>query len=199
MLLRRALPWIPALGVLAGCADLSYRNLQLGQSRTHYDGALPVDSSRRTDLGLCQYRKNVLGDVEAVVVLLSSDRRIAVKIRATSTRRNYGLHTESRYQLTGELDRRLYGTEDTGPIDTLRSVAHTLSERQSDALAREAHEFIAAGLARLLARWPGVSDVGIEGVRLEEFADKGPPGGAARIGVGADGILRFEYEQTIAR
>jgi hypothetical protein len=183
----------------SGCADLNYRSLELGQTREKYDGALPSESSRRTDLGLCQYSKNALGDAEAIVALLSSDRRIAARIRAQSVRRDYGFRVESDYRLEGEVDPKLYNTEQTGPIDTLRAIVHALAEHPGEKLANDAYAFIGGGLARLLLRWPGVEEIGIAKARLDEFLELAPAGGAAQISVDEAGRLRFSYSQSAAR
>lgn len=182
-----------------GCTDFSYRSLQLGQSREKYDGALPTESSRRTDLGLCQYSKGPMGRTDAIVLMLSNDRRISAKIQAYALKRELGFKTESGFRLVGELDPKLYGTQGTGPVDTLRAVAISLLEYQGEALATQAYRFVAAGLVRLLERWPGLEELGIPVEQLEEVIDFAPGGGTSRIASDDNGVLRFEYEQGTTR
>lgn len=178
-----------------GCADWSYRQIRLGQSSEDYARILPPETSRRTALGLCHLSSDGFGRTEAFVVLLTSDRRVAGKLRARHYQRDWGLRVDRGFWLEGELDPELYGVQSTGPLDTLRAIAGELTDYRGEKLALDAHAWVAAGLVRLIQRWPGVRDVGVSSQRLSELFERVPGGGVARIEVDENGIYRLEYKQ----
>ncbi len=180
---------------LTGCADWSYRQIQLGQSSEDYERVLPAETSRRTALGLCHLSRDAFGRTEAFVVLLTSDRRVAGKLRARHCERNWGFKVERGFQLEGELDPELYGVPSAGPLDTLRAIAADLTDYRGERLALDAHAWVAAGLVRLMQRWPGVEEVGVASQRLSELFELVPGGGVARIEVDEQGVYRLEYKQ----
>jgi hypothetical protein len=179
----------------AGCAQWSYSQIELGQEPQDYERAFPAESARRTHLGLCSLCEDAFGRTDAVVVLLTHDRRVAGKIHATRFLRDYGLKTDEGFLLQGELDPRLAELQATGPIDTLRVIATDLAEYQGEKLAMEAHAWVAGGLVRLIQCWPHVNEVGIAAARLTELFELVPGGGAARIAVDPAGIYQFEYRK----
>jgi hypothetical protein len=184
-----------ALLFLTGCADWAYRQIQLGQSAEEYERVLPAETSRRTAVGLCHLSSDRFGRTDAFVVLLTGDRRVAGKLRARHYERDWGLKVDRGFWLEGELDPELYGVQSTGPLDTLRAIAGELTDYRGEKLALDAHAWVAAGLVRLMQRWPGVEDVGVSSQRLSELFELVPGGGAARLEVNEHGIYRLEYKQ----
>jgi hypothetical protein len=181
---------------LTGCADWSYRKIQLGQAPQDYGRVLPAETSRRTALGLCHLSGETWGQTEAIVVLLTSDRRVAGKLRARYLLSRWGLGPgEPGYQLEGELDPELYGIQGAGPLDALRAIASELIDYRGEKLALEAHAWIAVGLTRLMQRWPGVAETSAVTERLREALEMVPGGGAARIEVDERGVYHVEYRQ----
>ena len=179
----------------AACAQWSYDRVKLGQEPRDYERAFPSESARRTHLGLCSLCEDAFGRTDAVVVLLTHDRRVAGKVHATRFVRDYGFKTDEGFLLRGELDPQLAELQATGPIDTLRVIAADLAEYQGERLAMEAHAWVAGGLVRLIQCWPHVNDVGIAAARLTELFELVPGGGEARIAVDPAGIYQFEYRK----
>lgn len=184
---------------IVGCADATYDMIRLGQQPQEYERILPADRSRRTHLGLCYLDSDIGGRTDAIVVLLTADRRVAARIQSTCFERDWGFKVDRGFRLRGELDPRLYDLHAAGPIDTLRAIAGDLSNYQGEKLASDAYAWVAAGLVRLMQCWPNVSDVGVETHRLTDLFERVAGGGAARIAVDARGVYRFEYEQGITR
>lgn len=184
---------------IAGCADATYDMIRLGQQPHEYERILPADLSRRTHLGLCHLDSDGRGRTDAVVVLLTSDRRVAAKIQATCFERDWGFKVDRGFRLRGELDPHLYDLHAAGPIDTLRAIAGDLSNYQGEKLASDAYAWVAAGLVRLMQGWPNVTDVGVETPRLTDLLERVAGGGEARIAVDVRGVYRFEYEQGVTR
>ena len=182
--------------LLAGCATWSYERIQLGQSPKDYARVLPAETSRKTALGLCHLSQDKLGHTDALVVLLTSDRRVAAKLWARYLERDSWLGSAQRgFRLVGELDPELYGVAGSGPLDTLRAIAAELTDYQGEKLALDAHAWVAAGLIRLMQRWPEVRDVGVSSQRLDGLFDRVPGGGTARLEIDDRGIYHLEYEQ----
>lgn len=197
--LVRILPmWIASLAA-TGCVDMYYRRIELGQSKQQYERILPAAQSRRTDLGVAFLASDWTGRTEAIVVLASRDRRAAGKLRATHFEHNYGFKTETGFRLQGEIDPSLADLKSTGPLDTLRVVLQQLESYRGEKAATDAHEWLAAGLVRLLERWPHMSDrlgpVPTRSSRLEQV----PAGGTASISIDRRGVFRFEYRQAVVR
>jgi hypothetical protein len=192
----RALLAGTALLMLAGCADTTYNQLGLGQERRDFDRIMPRDSTRSTDLGMAYLAHDSgRGRTDAIVVLLTRDRRIAAKIQASYFERNLLVRVDKGFLLRGEVDPRLAELDASGPIDTLRVIVIDLLDYQGERLATEAHALVAAGLVRLMQAWPNVSDIGIDTTRLNELFERVPGGGTANIAVREDGVYRFEYRQ----
>lgn len=182
-----------------GCADWSYRRIQLGQQLGEYQRAFPEARSRRTDSTLCCLEQDVTGRTDAVVVLLTRDRQVSGKLHATHFERNYGFRVETGYLLRGELDPELTQLRATGPVDTLRAIADELTSSTGDKLVKEAHGWVAAGIVRLVQRWPHVGDQGPAFPRLTDMLERVPGGGTARITVNERGAYVLEYRQGTTR
>jgi hypothetical protein len=185
---------------LTGCTNWSYRQIQLGQSPKDYERVLPAETSRKTALGLCHLSEDRFGHQDALVVLLANDRRVAGKLWARHFGRKWRLGGAERgFRLVGELDPELYGVAGSGPLDTLRAIAGELTDYRGEKLAVDAHTWVAAGLVRLMQRWPGVRDTGVASQRLDELLDLVPGGGTARLEIDERGIYHLEYEQGRTR
>lgn len=178
-----------------GCVGLSYDRLSLGAARNEYETAFPEEAARRSDKTVAYFEKSPLGEVEAVVVLISADRRVAGKLRVSAREPSSSFQPAStRVQLIGEIDPRLAGYERVGPIDTLRAIAADLADNPADALTRDAHGWVSAALVRLLQRWPSVEDEGPAITQVQDYLDRVPAGGIATLTSDERGVFRVAYE-----
>ena len=182
-----------------GCADWSYNQIALRQQLRDYERVFPEGQSRRTETTVCYCEQNVAGRTDAVVVLLTRDRQVCGKFQATHIERNYGLATEVSYVLRGEIDPELAHVSGSGPIDTLRVIADELTSLGGDKFARDAHAWVAAGIVRLLQRWPHPGDEGPAFPRLTDALEHVPGGGQARISVNEHGVYLVEYTHGVKR
>jgi hypothetical protein len=177
---------------LTGCASLSYDRIRLGAAPADYDNVLPSATTRRTTVGLTHWSDSPTSH-DAVVILLSDDRRVAGKLHAR--RFASGLWSQRnapRYELVCELDRSLFEVGDTSPIDVMRMILADLAEAATEPSVRDAQDTIIAGIAQCLRRWPGVEDSGMSARDAERFEDLAPPGGGLVIEL-TDNLLRFAY------
>jgi hypothetical protein len=181
----------PFLASLAGCSDWSYRQIQLGQSRQEYERVLA--DARQTTLGLCRAATDRGADT-ALLVLLTEDRRVAGKIETRSVRRDWGLMRQQQFTLRGELDPVLFQTQQAGPFDTLRLIVSQLLDYRGERVATDAHAWIAAGLIRLMQRWPHLDDGAWDTRAIADTLDRAPGGGETRLSLDGRGAYRFEYE-----
>lgn len=188
-----------AAGLIAGCAQFNYDRVQLGQTQREYQRAFPEEGSRRTAAGICYRERGMLGRTDAAVVLLTADRRVSGKLYATHTERNTWSGTQTSYRLVGELDPTLAALGGAGPVDTLRAVADELTLTEADQFAQETQAWVAAGLVRLIQRWPHIGDEGPAYTRLTETLERVPGGGAAKLTIDPRGVYILEYSQTVQR
>lgn len=192
-----------ALGLAAllqtGCADWSYDRVQLRQQVREYERLFPEGQSQRTDSTLCFFETGNLGRTDAIVLLLTRDRRVAGKLQATYVEHNYGFRVDTGYVLRGELDPALSELSATGPVDTLRAVADELTGGEADQFVRDAHGWVAAGLVRLVQRWPHAGDEGPAFPRLTAMLERVPADGTARITVDPRGVYLLEYTRGAVR
>lgn len=182
---------------VGGCAEIAYDQLRLGQAPREYDRVLPSDASRRTHLGLCYLSADGMGRTDAILVLLGPDRSLAAKIAATGFERNWGTHVERGYRVRGEIDPQRIEARGAAPLDALRQIAGDLARYDGEKLARESHAWVAAGLVRLLQRFPNVSDVGVESRRLHDLLERVGGGGRATLTIDPAGVYHFEYVQGV--
>ncbi len=182
-----------------GCIQWSYERIQIGQSPQSYDRVLPAEGTLRTELGLTYVGREQPGRTDAIVVLLTSDRRVAGKFAATRYERDWGFKKESGYRLRGELDLRMANLEAVGAIDALRALIDDMTAYQGEKRARDAYAWVAAGLVRIMQRWPGTGDASAATAKLTEALENVPGGGAAQIGVDPRGLQHFDYQQGIVR
>jgi hypothetical protein len=185
--------------LLSACTDLSFRQLQLGQTPQQYDRVLPAENTRRTDRGLCHLTTSRLGRTDAVVVVLTGDRRIAAKLHATRTERDYGWRKESGYRLEAELDLKLANLGAVGPFDAIRALLADLEPGPAEQFVKDAHGWVLAGLHRLRQRWPHLADEPAPSPELAATLDRVPAGGAAILAIDERGVLRLRYEHGKVR
>ncbi|MEP0846298.1 MAG: hypothetical protein HRF50_05685 [Phycisphaerae bacterium] len=183
-----------------GCADAYYRQFTVGQAPRDYDRILPQETSLKTDLGLCHVSRDAFGRTDALVILLTPDRRVAARFHAIDVKRTMGGTPMVRgYRLEGEIDPRLCGIESVGPLDGLRSLLTEIGGYEGVKLALDAHAWVGGGLAWMIRSWPGVSDLGISAARLDELLGRVPGGGSASLGADAQGIWNVRYEFGVVR
>lgn len=198
-----AVSWF-AVGVIAillipGCAQWNCQQLRIGQGPGEYDRILPAEQTRRTESGLASWAEDLFSDrVDATIVLLSRDRRIAGRILTTRVERA-GLRREVELSLEGEIDPRLSGFDRTAPIDILRALMSELAMFQGEQLARDAHAYTAAALSRMVGAWPGSDGPPQRISGLGEYLDKVPSGGTTTIIVDSGGVVLFRYHVVAAR
>lgn len=196
--------WLAWLGLgvpllACGCAGLTYDQIKLGQQLREFDRVFPEDRARRTESTVCFMEQSLGGQTEAVVVLITRDRRVSGKLHATHLDRQLGWTHETSYTLVGEIDPVVARLNSTGPADTLRAIADQLISIDADQSARDAHGWIAAGLVRLLQRWPHVGDEGPSFPKLPDLLERVPAGGKAQLSVDTRGAFLLEYTQSVQR
>lgn len=196
-LLRYALVAMTA-SLAGGCANWSYDRVRLGMTQSECERQLPAESLWRTELGFCHRTTDIAGRTDALVILLGRDQRVAGKLQATRYPSQQRWGPERGFLLRGEIDPVATGLEATGPVDALRAVAADLADYQGAKPALDAHALVAAGLVRLVERWPHVGPAGASFPRLAEALDVVPGGGEGLLRVDARGIYFFEYRQPIA-
>jgi len=187
---------VAVLALLAtGCADWSYARIRLGMTQRECERTLPEGVVWRTELGLCCRRDDYFGRSDALVVLVSHDQRVVGQFQATQFSPHQRLGRDVGYRLRGELDPKAAGLEATGPLDTLRAVADDLAAYRGAQAAMETHAFVAAGLVRLLERWPTGTTTVPHAAPLADMLERVPGGGVARLNVDPAGTYTLEYRQ----
>ena len=189
-----------AVFTLTGCADWTYRKIQIGQTPSEYARVLPLENSRKTALGMCSLQAGKSGRTDVIVVFLTEDRRVSAKFWARHKERNWGFgRRETKFELDGELDPKLYGSEGCGPVDTLRALISDLTEYRGEKLALDAHSWIAAGLIRLMQCWPSDRDNGVSSPLLKARLEFIPGGGTGRMEIDPKGCYQLHYHQSGGR
>ncbi|MCG3127142.1 MAG: hypothetical protein CHACPFDD_02000 [Phycisphaerae bacterium] len=183
-----------AILVLPGCASWHYARLKLGQAPDDYGRVLPAEKVRRTERGLAFLSRDWTGRIDAIVVIVADNRRVAARVHATYREQRYGFGTRVTYRLSGEIDPKLYETQDAGPTDTLKLLLSQLVATKGDKLAVESHAWIAAGLTRLLQRFPNVAEQMGEPATMLGVSERVRGGGLGTVSADSDGVLRFAYE-----
>lgn len=183
-----------AASLAGGCADLSYDRVRLGMTQRECERLLPADAVWRTELGFCHRTTDAVGRTDALVVLLGRDQCVAGKLQATChPQQRFGL--ERGFWLRGELDPLAMGLGATGPVDALRAVAADLADYQGVKPALEAHALVAAGLVRLVERWPHMGPAGANYPRLADTLEVVPGGGEGVIRIDGRGTYIIQYRQ----
>jgi hypothetical protein len=177
-----------------GCASWSYDNIQIGQAVRESQRLLPVDKTRRTDVGFCYVDQDLTGRTDAIVILLTKDLTVAGKLQASHVKRDVAWMSEEGYLLRGVIDPVAMQLNATGPVDTLRAVTDDLAQAMDDNFVREAHGWVAVGLARLIQRWPHMGiEPGGGNPGLMEMLQRVPAGGTAMVRVTPEGMYEIEY------
>ncbi len=179
---------------LTGCTQFNVDRLRVGHPLRQPGLAFPVEQTRRTDFGIAYFDTGPLDRMDAVVVYLTQDGRVAGKLHASTQRPGMGLGSEVEYQFVGDLDPTLLGLTRTGPIDTLRALAAQLLTPAHDPAITRTHHQVAAGIARLIDQWPNARPPAAASA-LDAYRTV-PDGGTASITVHSDGVMKVGYEAT---
>ncbi len=181
-----------ALLASAGCADWRYDEIRLRAVPREYATILAADRTRQTPLGLAHLDQRSAERPEALLVVLSNDRRVAGKLQVRRSRRMTLSGAREIYQLRGEIDAALIGAAEAGPVDALRLLLSELERLPREPLPRNVYGSIAAGLVRLLDRWPGATAPEVDRDALDEWLCEINPEGQADIST-TQGVIRIHY------
>jgi hypothetical protein len=181
------------LPLMGGCIDWSYRHVALGHGPADYARVLPEHDTRRTPQGTCYLGTTREGRTDAIVLQWGDDRRVFGKWQATHVTRA-GLAREPGYRLRGSFDPVRAGMDQAGPLDVLRATLADLGDAHEDALVRDAHAWVAIGVARLLEDGEiELDDDELTGEAQARAADV-PGGGRGEMRVEEGGAMHFAYE-----
>lgn len=181
-----------ALLASAGCADWRYDEIRLRAAPREYATILAAQRTRQTPLGLAHLDRRSADRPEALLVVLSGDRRVAGKLQVLRSRRMTISGTRDVYELRGDLDAALIGAAEAGPVDALRLLLSELEILPREPLPRTVYGSIAAGLVRLLDRWPAATAPEVDRDALDEWLCEINPEGQADISTN-DGVVRIRY------
>lgn len=179
---------------LAGCMDMTYDRIELGQGSREYDRALPAEHSRRTSVGLVAMKEDLGPRTDAVLINIATDRRVAGKWQVTYVEKMVWFEQRTGLRLRGEYDPRLAGITQAGPLDAVRTVYADLMRPTDDPFASEAHGWIAAGLVRMAERWPGFAIGADPTGAAADALGQIPAGGKIDIKVDEEGVFHFHYQ-----
>lgn len=196
---RAAVAWSLLLACAAGCADLSYEGIRLGMRQAECSRQFEAEAVERTELGLCALRRDLTGRTDALVVLLSPDGVVAGKLQATFIPQEPRWGRPAAFRLRGQLDPKASALGATGPVDSLRAVLEDLAGYRGSRAAMQAYAWVAAGLIRMLERWPHMGELASAYPHLIDALEQVPGGGESRVRVDRQGIYWFEYEQGALR
>jgi hypothetical protein len=187
------------LVALGGCTSMTYDRVQIGLTQAQCQQLLDQEIFRSCELGYSGFEQDRTGRADALVILLGRDNVVAGKLQATlagpgSFVRGPKIAAGAAvtFQARGEVDLERLSLQGVGPLDALRAVLAELVQRQSLESAGAARELVAAGLVRLLERWPHLNTA----AQFPDLADtlqRVPAGGEARIGINPQGLFCFEY------
>jgi len=194
---RRIFACAPVLLLIqAGCAGWSYDLVQIGMRQDQCRGKLAEDTFRRTDLGYCYFREQP-EQVEAVVILIGRDGQVAGKLHVRRINPGAWFRGPGSFRLRGELDVQRCVLDATGPIDALRAIADDLLGYHGTRPVAQAHAWVAAGLVRLMERWPHVGAQAAGYPQLTEVLERVPGGGVASVRINRQQVYSLEYTQDI--
>lgn len=196
--LNRRFSWCGGIAALAGllltgCATYSFQQVTLGDGPAAYDRKLPAEHTRRTELGLSYLHDDRLGRTDAIVLLLTPDRRVYAKLMTTLRIRDLGFRSDVAFLLRGEIDLKRGNLEETSPFDAIRALRAELNAYDGEKDVQAAYAWLSAGLARLLERWPHLRNPDPPEERLRPTLERVPAGGYAGVSIDARGILQLEY------
>jgi len=133
------------------------------------------------------------------MVVRSRGRRVAAKVGAPVAGTTVAVTAARKFALRGELDPTVAHLAGAGPIDTLRALADDRTQPETDPVVRDAHHGAAAGIVRLVQRWPHAGDEGPALAALATTLELVPADGEASIVIRPDGALELTYSQTVPR
>jgi hypothetical protein len=186
--------------ILAGCTAMTYDRIRLGRTQDECRQLLDQEVFRSCDIGYSGIQQDPAGRTNALVVLLGRDGLVGGKLQATlATPGGVPLGQPSAtgaalsFQLRGELDLAALALQGAGPLDVLRAVLSELAGQQTVQSAGAARELVAAGLVRLLERWPQLNPAS-QFPELAETLERVPAHGDARLGVTPQGLFFLQYD-----
>ena len=181
--------------LIEGCADLSYEGITLGMRQAECARRLEGESVQRTDLGFCAVRTDLAGRTDTLVILVSREGVVTGKLQATFCPADPRWGRPPAFRLRGQLDPAASALGATGPVDSLRAILEDLAGYRGSRPAMQAHAWVAAGLVRMIERWPHVGELASAYPHLTDTLEQVPGGGEARLGVDRQGVYWFQYEQ----
>jgi hypothetical protein len=181
------------LPLCTGCANWTYERVQIGMGRAECERQFADESYQRTGLGLSHWQADASGARAALVILLSADGRVVGKLQASYRAGVKAGQERYEYRLRGQLDPQRAGLGATGPLDALRAVLIELLDEPGVQTVRSGHAWIAAGLLRLVERWPHVQPQAVSDGLLTEALEHVPDDGEAWLGIDRRGVYLFEY------
>lgn len=183
---------------ILGCASWNYDRIQLREPLPDLDSQFPRDEARKTSLGVAHLRNPNSPQAAAVVILVTLEKRVAAKFHAAQHQRDWGFSVERGYELAGQIDLELLAAKNPGPLAALRTIARQLAAYQGDPAAEHAHQLVAAGLVRIIQRWPDIENLGPTSDQVNALATLAPGGGRAALTMDLDGTFHISYRQGIA-
>jgi len=181
--------------LIEGCADLSYEGITLGMRQAECARRLEGESVQRTDLGLCAVRTDLTGRTDTLVALVSREGVVTGKLQATFRPADLRWGRPAAYRLRGQLDPASSALGATGPVDSLRAILDDLASYRGPRSVMQAHAWVAAGLVRMIERWPHVGELASAYPHLTDILEQVSGGGESRLRVDRQGVYWFEYEQ----
>lgn len=181
-----------ALG--AGCTRISFERLQLGAEPKDYETAFPRVDMRRTDLGLAYLTESKQGQTDAVALLIGLDRRLIGKLRLTAVDRDWTMPPQQGVKLVGELDARRYGVAELSPTEALLVVMSDLLTETTTPRAREAHDWLEAGVLRVYERISESPPPDYIAKAVEPLRDRVLEGGDGDVIRAETGVMYIRYE-----
>ena len=142
-----------AVGLSAGCADLSYDRIELNAGPQNWDRALPDLNKRQSDEGIA-WGQDRGPRMDAILVQYGPDRRVYGKWQASFVNRRTWLSHEQGYRLRGEFDPAIAEVDQAGPFDVLRLLFSELVVETEDPVVRGAHSLIGIGVRRIFEQFP---------------------------------------------
>jgi hypothetical protein len=183
------------ISLIQGCADLSYQGITLGMRQAECARQLEGESVQRTELGFCAVRTDLTGRTDALVVLVSREGVVTGKLQATFWPANPQWGRRAAYRLRGQLDPTSSALGATGPVDSLRAILDDLASYRGPRPAMQAHAWVAAGLVRMIERWPHVGELASAYPHLADVLEQVPGGGESSLRADRQGVFWFEYQQ----
>jgi hypothetical protein len=186
--------------LVSGCSTMTYDSVRLGLMQDDCRQLLDQEAFHSCDIGYTGIQQDAAGRTVALVVLLGRDGVVGGKLEATTTPPGgapiappSATAAALTFQLRGELDLDALALEGAGPLDTVRAMLSELADPQTIESAGAPRELVAAGLVRLLERWPQLNPAA-KYPHLADTLERVPARGAARLGITPQGFFSLAYD-----